>query len=212
MTVFKKDQKTRSKDYQTFLNDYVTGSPVIRTRGEEDITVWNRLSGEELEMAKQKILDALPSDEDYLIRAVAQFRDERAIPKLQWTAENGKSVYARCYAAKTLHDWIGYDVYFEKLDDVYRSNNQWAKINLRFWISELNEEEALTYFWKAMGDPDHFVRFNACEALAHYYGIHKIHNDGLDISYYTGQEVFQDKALFQKRKNELKDLIKSWKR
>ena len=124
MKLFGKKHKTESKDFQTFMNDYFTGHSMIRARGEEDATVWNRLKGEELEIAKQKILDELPSDQEYLMRAVSQFRDERAITKLEWTAENGKNEHSRCYAAKILFDWVGYDKYFEKLDQVFKSDSQ----------------------------------------------------------------------------------------
>ena len=211
MKLFDKIHNTDSKDFQTFMNDYFTGHSMIRARGEEDTTVWARLKGEELEIAKQKILDELPSDEEYLMRAVAQFRDKRAIPKLEWTAENGKSEHSRCYAAKVLFDWVGYDNYFYKLDKVFESDNQWSKTNLGYWISGLKEEHALKYFWTAMNDSDSFVRFCSFSALENYYGIRKIRKDGFEIKYFTDDEVYQDKELFGKRKTELKEKIQEWK-
>lgn len=211
MKLFGRKHKNKSKDFQTFMNDYFTGHPMIRTRVEEDTTVWNRLKGEELEIAKQKILDELPSDQEYLMRAVAQFKDERAIPKLEWTAENGRSEHSRCYAAKILYDWIGYDSYFEKLDEVFRSENQWSKTSLGFWINGLDEEDALRCFWTAMNDPDSFVRYCAYEALEKYFGVWKYRKDGGEIKYFTDDEVYDDNTLYQKRQSELKDKIKKWK-
>ena len=211
MKLFGKKHKTESKDFQTFMNDYFTGHPMIRSRGEEDTTVWSRLKGEELEVAKQKILDELPSDQEYLMRAVAQFRDKRAIPKLEWTAENGKSEHSRCYAAKVLFDWVGYDNYFDKLDEVFKSDNQWSKTSLGYWISGLKDGNALKYFWTAMNDPDSFVRYCSYGALERYYKVWKQRNDGSEIKYFTDDEVYQDKELFGKRKAELKEKIQEWK-
>lgn len=211
MKLFSKKLKTESKDFQTFMNDYFTGHSMIRARGEEDIAVWSRLKGEELEIAKQKILDELPSDQEYLMRAVAQFRDERAIPKLEWTAENGKTEHSRCYAAKILLDWIGYDKYFEKLDQVFKSGSQWSKTSLGYWISGLKEEDALKYFWTAMNDSDSFVRYCSYGALENYYGVWKFRNDGSEIKYFTDDEVYKNKELFQQRQAELKEKIEKWK-
>jgi hypothetical protein len=211
MNFFNKINTKPSKDFQTFMEHYFTGHPMIRSRGEEDTTVWNRLKGEELETAKQKILDGLPSDQEYLMRAVAQFKDERAIPKLEWTAENGKSEHSRCYAAKILFDWVGYDHYFDKLDEVFKSDNQWSKTSLGYWISGLKEEDALKYFWTAMNDPDSFVRYCSYGALEKYYGVWKPRKDGSEIKYFTDDEFYDDKELFQQRQAELKEKIKEWK-
>lgn len=211
MKLFGKKHKTESKDFKTFMSDYFTGHPMIRDRGEEDTKVWSRLKGEELEIAKQKVLDELPSDQEYLMRAVAQFKDDRAIPKLQWTAENGKTEHSRCYAAKILFDWIGYDNYFDKLDEVFKSDNQWSKTSLGYWISGLKEEDALKYFWTAMNDTDSFVRFCSYGALENYYGIRKFRKDGFEIKYFTDDEVYHDKELFKQRQMELKEKIEKWK-
>lgn len=204
MKLFGIKHKDQSKDFETFMNDYFTGHSMIRSRGEEDTTVWNRLKGEELEIAKQKILDELPSDQEYLMKAVAQFKDERAITKLEWTAENGKDEHSRCYAAKILYDWIGYDKYFDRLDEIFKSDSQWSKTSLGLWINGLDEEKALKYFWIAMNDADSFVRYSAYGSLENYYGVWKFRKDGSEIKYFTDEEVYQDKELFQKRQDELK--------
>lgn len=102
-----------SEDFKTFQNDYFTGHPMIRARGEEDSTVWERLKGEELEKAKQMI-DVLPSNQECYLRAVSIFKDERAIDKLKQLADNGKDIHSRAYSAKILYDWIGYEDYFKK--------------------------------------------------------------------------------------------------
>ena len=40
--------------------------------------------------------------------------------------------------------------YFQNLDEVFKSDNQWSKTSLSFWIHGLDEELALKYFWLAM--------------------------------------------------------------
>ena len=212
MNFFKKIKNEPSKDYQTFMEHYFTGHPMIRSRGEEDVTVWERLKGEELELAKQKILDKLPSDQEYLMRATAKFKDEKAIPKLEWTAKNGKDEHSRCYAAKILFDWVCYDKYFDKLDEVFKSDSQWSKTSLDLWINGIEEEKALKYFWIAMNDADSFVRYSAYGSLENYYGVWKFRNEGTEIKYFTDEEVYQEKELFQNRQNELKEKIEQWKR
>lgn len=70
-----------SDDFKKFEYNYFTGPWMIRARHEEDTTVWNKLKGEELEKAKQMILDALPSDRTCYMFAASITRDERAIEK-----------------------------------------------------------------------------------------------------------------------------------
>lgn len=211
MKLFKRKHSHLTKDFQTFMNDYFTGHPMIRSRGEEDTSVWDRLKGDELEIAKNKILDELPSDHEYLMRAASLFKDVRAISKLEWTAINGIDVHSRCFAAKILFDWIGYNEYFKNLDEVFKSDNQWSKTNLSFWIHGLDEELALKYFWLAMNDTDSFVRFCAYTVLENYYGRSKFLKDGSEIRYFTDEEVFNNKKLFNERQEELKIIIKQWK-
>lgn len=146
------------------------------------------------------------------MRAVAHFKDERAIEKLEWTAANGKSEHSRCYAAKILFDLIGYDKYFEKLNAVFDSDNSYSKASLGFWIKGLEEERALKYFWKAMNDSGSFVRYSAYGALENYYGIRMLRKDDSEIKYFTDEEVYQDKERFHKRQKELKKKIRKWKK
>ena len=201
-----------SEDYKKFLNDYFTGHPMIRGRGEEDTTVWEKLKGDELEQAKLKVLDELPSNQECYMRAASIFRDERAIDKLKQTSEHGDNVHSRAYAAKILFDWLGYDDYFKRLDEVFESDDQWSKTSLGLWIHGLKEEEALKYFWKAMNDKDSFVRFCSYEAIEFYYGIRKNRTDGFSIKYFTDEEVYLDKKLFEERQAELKEKIETWKK
>lgn len=201
-----------SEDYEKFIYDYFTGPPMIRARGEEDTSVWEKLKGDELEKAKQKILDELPSNQVCYMRAASIFRDERAIDKLKQISEDGDNVHSRAYAAKILFDWIGYEDYFKRLNEVFESDDQWSKTNLGFWIHGLNEEAALKYFWKAMNDKDSFVRFCSYEAIEFYYGIRKKRTDGFSIKYFTDEEVYQDKKLFEERQAELKKIIESWRK
>ncbi len=162
-----------SKDFEIFLHDYFIGSAMIRGRGEEDSSVWGRLKGDELEKAKQMILDVLPSNQECYMRAASIFKDERAIEKLTFTADKADDMHARAYAAKILFDWKGYADYERRLDEVFASKNQWSKTSLDYWISGLSEDLALKYFWKAMNDADSFVRYCSYEALERYYGVWK---------------------------------------
>ena len=106
---------------------------------------------------------------------------------------------------------MGYDKYFEKLDAVFNSDNQYSKTSLSYWINGLDEEKALKYFWMAMNDSDSFVRYSAFGSLEYYYGIWEFRKDNSEIKYFTDDEVYQDKELFQKRQRELKEKIKEWK-
>lgn len=209
--IFGRKTEDHSEDYEKFLYDYFTGPQMIRGRGEEDTNVWNRLKGEELDKAIQKVLDVLPSNEECYMRAASIFKDQRAIEKLKQTADTGKDIHARAFAAKILYDWVGYDKYFQRLDDVFNSNNQWSKTSLHFWIKGLKEEDALKYFWKAMNDPDDFVRFCSYGSIEYYFGIKKFRNDGSEILYFTEQKVFENKELFNSRQEELKLKIQEWK-
>src|SRR5690554_4627376 len=106
MKFFKKGNKSikseKTDDFKTFENHYFTGHGMIRGRGEEDISVWDRLEGDELETAKEMIIDNLLTYDKAYVRAVSIFRDERAIDKLKQIADSGPNIYIKTYAAKTL--------------------------------------------------------------------------------------------------------------
>lgn len=212
-----KNKESHSVDFETFLHDYFTGHPMIRGRLEEDCSVWDRLNGAELERAKIKILENLPFDKNGLIdnsyiRAAGIFKDERAIPKLRTIADKGKSLYDRASAARVLFDWVGYDGYFELIDQIYAEKGDgWSKISLIRWINGMEEQDALRYFWIAINDPESFVRFCAFGDLERYYGVWKFRDSGSVEHYYTEDDVYNDKALFVARKTELEQEIKKWR-
>lgn len=109
-----------SENFEKFLHDYVTGSIWIRSRGEEDVTVWGKLKGDELEIAKNIIVDELNIISDFsYIRAVGYFRDPKAIPVLKRIIENLPEKYLgeKLLAAKVMYDWIGYDEYLIMLEN-----------------------------------------------------------------------------------------------
>jgi len=201
-----------SKDFETFLHDYFTGHGMIRGRREEDTSVWEKLKGDELESAKLKIIESLDTFDESYIRAAGIFKDDRAIKPLKEIAKKGPNIHIKLYAAKTLYNWVGFENYDEMLDNAFDEAGQFTKTDLSFWINGLDEETALKFFWKAMNDPDSFVRYCSYGALEHYYGIWKFRNDGFEIKYYTDEEVYQDKELFQQRQAELKEKIKKWKK
>ena len=183
---------------------------MIRMRGEEDLSVWERLQGAELEKAKQMILDVLPGNQECYMRAVSITKDKRAIDKLKITADDARDLHARAYAAKILFDWTGYKDYEQILDEVFESDNQWSKTSLDYWIAGLPENLALKYFRKAMNDKDSFVRYCAYEALERYYGVWEFRNSGVEIKYFTDEEVYQDKEIFLSRQKELEEKIRLW--
>lgn len=201
-----------SKEYETFLHDYFTGSSMIRGRREEDTSVWDKLKVDELESAKLKIIEGLHTFDESYIRAAGIFKDDRAIKPLKTIATDGPNIHIRLYAAKTLYNWVGFENYIEKLENAFDEAEQFTKTDLSFWINGLDEETALKFFWKAMNDKDSFVRYCSYGALEAYYGIWKFRNDGSEIKYYTDEEVYQDKDLFQQRQAELKEEIKKWKK
>jgi len=52
LSAYLSDLQNQSADFKKFLHQYVTGSTWIRSRGEEDVTVWEKLKGNELEALK----------------------------------------------------------------------------------------------------------------------------------------------------------------
>ena len=124
-----------SNTFRIFLNDYVTGNPWIRSRGDEDIKVWDNLDGIELETAKQIIIDELNIvlDASY-IRAVGIFRDERAIPLLKEIIDlyPQKYIGEKMLAAKVLYDWIGYEEYVPMLEKACHCNDEKVRQYLKY--------------------------------------------------------------------------------
>ena len=109
----------QSETFKEFLTQYVTGDIWIRSRGEEETSIWGKLVGTELEVAKKIIITELnvTPDPSY-IRAVGYFRDERAIPVLKNIAETLSDQYIgeKLIAAKVLYEWIEYDKYIPLLE------------------------------------------------------------------------------------------------
>ena len=128
-----------SETFKLFLHHYITGSIWIRSRGEEDTSVWCKLVGEELEIAKQLILDELKIvlDSSY-IRAISFFRDERAIPLLKTIIETypDKCIAEKLLAAKVLYDWVGYEDYIPMLEPACKSQNDVIYSYLKYSINQ----------------------------------------------------------------------------
>ncbi len=201
-----------SKDFQDFMTNYFTGHPMLRGRGEEDITVWERLKDDELVTAKDLIIDELDkTTETAYMRAAGIFRDKRAIKKLKRIVRKvtaKRYCYERLYAAKVLFDWVGYSKYLKLLDDTLHIGGQWTKINLDYWIKGLNRTDALKYVFLLLRDDDSFVRWNAYGALKNYFN--KGGQEFEETKYYTGDEVYVNDKLFEDRLEELKHKIQSW--
>jgi len=203
-----------SKDFMQFLYEYFTGSPMIRGRVEEDVTVWERLKDEELEISKQMILDNLGYDFAYM-RAIDTFRDERGITLLEKIAETptkDRFGYERLYAAKVLYDWIGYAPYLELLKSLLPKGGSYTKTSLDMWIYGIDKTLATHYIFLMLRDKDSFVRWCAYGTFKRYF------NFGDDMlscdleeqkkryeenKYYTDESVYFDKELFEIRLKEL---------
>ena len=209
-----------SKDFRQFLYDYFTGSAMIRGRVEEDTAVWKRLKGEELEIAKQMILDNLGNDTAYM-RAISIFRDERGIPLLEniaVTQTNRHHYYARLYAAKVLYDWVGYEPYIKMLAAMLPKSGNYSKTSLDMWIYGLDEDLAVHYILLMIRDEDSFVRWCAYGTFRRYFNLGDDLLDGFksekeqeerykETNYYIGEDVYADQELFEARFKELEARI-----
>ena len=139
--------KNPSETFKLFLYHYVTGSTWIRSRGEEDITVWEKLEGDELEIAKQIILDELKTVPDVsYIRAVGFFKDKRAIPILEHLINTypQKFIAEKMHATKVLFNWIGYVDYVSILEKACRSRDSIIQNYFKYAIDQFTDglEEA----------------------------------------------------------------------
>jgi len=141
--------KNPSETFERFLHHYVTGSIWIRSRGEEDISVWNRLRGAELELAKQIIINELKivHDDSYM-RAVSIFKDEKAIPVLMEIISTSPHSSIRLLAAKSLYDLTGYEDYVTMLDDACKNYQDrvlydYLKVSIGRFVDGLGEADRL---------------------------------------------------------------------
>lgn len=217
-----------SPDFESFLNDYFTGSGMIRARNEEDTTVWKRLHGKELSVAKDMILDNLGHNTAYM-QAIGIFRDERGIPLLenfiQKYRNSDEFTYEVLTAAKILYDWVSFPDYFVLLDQYLPTADEYVKTSLSRWISGITPCKAEHYIFMMLNDDNGFVRFCALNSFIQYYDYpdalmekdkYPDLNNNAEIAlgqlvklkdYYIEQRVYEDKPLFNQRLEELRSLI-----
>jgi hypothetical protein len=150
--------KNPSETFKIFLHDYVTGNIWIRSRGDEDISVWDNLKGDELAIAKQIILDELKMipDESYM-RAVSIFKDERAIPILMSLIDTLPHLDLKLLAAKALYDFTGYKDYVPMLEAACKNHNDdlmhnYLKYSISQFISGLKKKDKIRILI-ALGEP-----------------------------------------------------------
>ena len=129
--------KKPSEAFNLFLQHYAIDGIWIRSRGEEDISVWDKLKGDELDIAKQIILDGLKMVPDIsYMRAVSIFKDERAIPILRNIIEtyySEKYIGEKLIAAKVLYDWVGYEDYISMLENACKNQDNYMVYNYLKW-------------------------------------------------------------------------------
>lgn len=110
-----------TEHYKRFLYHYVQSPAKIAGRGEEDIFIWEKLQGEELETAKSYILSSLREEPHvYAIRAISIIKDPLAIPLLEEIIQNcpDRFIIEKIYAARVLYDWIGYEKYVGLIKEI----------------------------------------------------------------------------------------------
>ncbi len=140
-----------SATYKKFVRDYIVERAMIAGRGEEDILVWNKLKNDELETAKQFILNQLKENPQMpYIRAVGFFRDERAIPLLKniIDAFPEKWIVEKLFAAKILYDWVGYKDYVPRLEAACNNRTDkmlydCLKVSINQFVDSLEEIDRL---------------------------------------------------------------------
>ena len=150
--------KNPSECFKLFIHDYVSSDSWDRSREGVDTTVWNRLSGDELEAAKMIILDGLTNviDPSY-IRAVGIFRDVRAIPILKNIINNYPDRYIaeKMLAAYVLFNWIGYKDYVSFLESVCQRRDEltynYFKYHIDDYIEGLEKSE-ISRIMKALSE------------------------------------------------------------
>lgn len=127
-----------TEHYKRFLYHYVQSTAKIAGRGEEDISIWEKLQGEELEAAKSYILASLREEPHvYTIRATTIFKDPLAIPLLEEIIHNSpdRFIIEKLYAARVLYDWTGYKDYIGLLQEI-SSNCSASTANYIYYSKE----------------------------------------------------------------------------
>ena len=138
-----------SAAFQEFLHDYVVGDVWARSRGEEDLRIWQELSGQELETAKQIILDGLEEMPDpAYMRAVGVFKDDRAIPILERIIERSQTADIKLLAAQALYELCGYPEYLPMLEDACKNCDDkllhnYLKASIRSFLAGVPDSEQL---------------------------------------------------------------------
>ena len=132
--------KNPSETFELFLHHYVTGDAFTRSRENEDVSVWDKLKGNELELAKQIIFDGLKITPDLsYMRAVSIIKDERAIPILKKIIETypQRFIAEKLFAAKVLYDLTGYKDYIPMLEAACKNrDNEMLHSYLVYFIDQ----------------------------------------------------------------------------
>lgn len=185
-----------SEDFEQFLYQYFDET-MIGGRREEDSSILTRLAGNEKDVAEQLILDNLDTNAEWLIRAAGNMKIKAAIPVLQSIFNQTSDLHTKTYIAKTLNDWIGFPDYVQVLDYTMDNGDSFSKHDIVYYAIKLDKQDALRLIFKGLHDKDDFVRWLSFDALTQYRKIPELTFE--QKKYYTGDEVYQDKNLFEQR-------------
>lgn len=188
--------KHPTEDFRQFLLQYFDET-MYGARREEDSSILRRLIGQEKEVAEQLILDNLNTKAEWLIRAAGNMKIKSAIPILHDIFNTTTDLHIRMYIGKTLNDWVGFPDFVELLDYTMDNGSDFSKHDIVYFAIKLDKQDALRLIFKGLRDKDSFVRWLAYDALTHYRGIPEQTFE--QKKFYTGEEVYNDKTIFEQR-------------
>jgi len=139
-----------SATYKKFVRDYIVERATIAGRGEEDISIWCKLEGDELDTAKDFIFEHLKENPKIpYILAAGTLRDEKVIPILRNIIQTCPDRYVaeKLLAAKVLYEWIGYSDYIIMLEKTCRvcddEVRNYLRVSIGRFIDGLLEKDKL---------------------------------------------------------------------
>lgn len=220
-----------SQDFSDFLNQYFL-TPQIYGRGEHDITILDRLKGEERETAIEMIAANLRSGCPHLVDSIVQLDLKNAIPTLESMRADEYDEYEQYIIARALHMLGAMDseaFYSVVLDAASKCSDLLAFILFEDAYRLFTEDKARTIIDSGLHSDDYSVRASAFRAaVALQYIAAKGGRFSVEIAsdlwkmqmgaategapppmyyeqlqYYVGDVTYADSALFERHLAEL---------